>query len=82
MLAKELRVFASCLGLLGLVGCGAGNVALREARKAELRKDWDTALVNYEKAGRAQPETPRSSFTKGWFVSKPPHHTSSKGGVS
>jgi len=56
MLAKELRVFASCLGLLGLVGCGAGNVAYREARKAELRKDWDTALVNYERAGRAQPE--------------------------
>ena len=56
MLAKELRVFASCLSLLGLVGCGAGNVAYREARKAELRKDWDTALVNYEKAGRDQPE--------------------------
>jgi general secretion pathway protein D len=56
MLAKELRIFASCLGLLWLVGCSAGNVALREARKAELRKDWDTALVNYEKAGRDQPE--------------------------
>ena len=56
MLVKELRVFASCLSLLGLVGCSAGNVALREARKAELRKDWDTALVDYEKAGRDQPE--------------------------
>jgi len=56
MLAKELRVFASCLSLLGLVGCSAGSVAYREARKAELRKDWDTALVNYEKAGRDRPE--------------------------
>jgi general secretion pathway protein D len=56
MLAKKLRVFASCLGSLWLVGCGAGNVAYREARKAELRKDWDTALVDYEKAGRTQPE--------------------------
>ena len=56
MLAKELRVFASCLGLLWLAGCGAGNVAYREARKAELRKDWDTALVDYEKAARDQPE--------------------------
>jgi general secretion pathway protein D len=56
MLAKELRLFASCLSLLGFVGCGAGNVAFREARKAELRKDWDTALVNYEKARRDQPE--------------------------
>jgi len=42
-----------------LVGCSAGSVALREARKAELRKDWDTALVNYEKAGRDQPENSR-----------------------
>ena len=56
MLARELRIFASCLTLLWLLGCGAGNVAYREARKAELRKDWDTALVNYEKAGRDQPE--------------------------
>jgi general secretion pathway protein D len=56
MLAKDLRVFGSCFVLLLLVGCGAGNEAYREARKAELRKDWDTALVNYEKAGRDQPE--------------------------
>jgi general secretion pathway protein D len=56
MMTKELRVLTSCLVLTWLAGCGAGNVAYREARKAELRKDWDTALVNYEKAGRAQPE--------------------------
>jgi general secretion pathway protein D len=56
MMTKELRVFASCFTLMWLVGCGAGNVAYREARKAELRKDWDTALVDYEKAARAQPE--------------------------
>jgi len=56
MMTKELRVFASCLVLIWLVGCGAGGEAVREARKAELRKDWDTALVDYEKAGRAQPE--------------------------
>jgi general secretion pathway protein D len=44
------------LALIFLVGCGAGNVAFREARKAELRKDWDTALVNYEKALQSEPE--------------------------
>jgi len=65
MLAKELRIFASCLGLLGLVACSAGNVALREARKAELRKDWDTALVNYEKAGRDQPENAKIIIHEG-----------------
>jgi general secretion pathway protein D len=56
MLAKQLRVFASCLVLIWLAGCSAGNVAFRDAQKAELRKDWDTALVDYEKAGRTQPE--------------------------
>jgi general secretion pathway protein D len=55
-MTKELRVFASCFILMWLVGCGAGNVAYRQAQKAELRKDWDTALVDYEKAARSQPE--------------------------
>ena len=55
-MTKEFRVFASCLVLIWLAGCGTGNVAYREAQKAELRKDWDTALVDYEKAGRAYPE--------------------------
>jgi general secretion pathway protein D len=55
-MTKEWRVFASCLVLIGLAGCGGGNVAYREAQKAELRKDWDTALVDYEKAERAHPE--------------------------
>jgi general secretion pathway protein D len=55
-MTKELRVFASCLVLIWLAGCGPGNVAYREAQKAELRKDWDTALVDYEKARRDHPE--------------------------
>ena len=52
MMTKEWRILASCLFMVWLVGCNPGNVAYREARKAELRKDWDTALVEYEKAGR------------------------------
>jgi general secretion pathway protein D len=56
MLTKQFRVFVSCLSLCWLVGCSPGNVAYREARKAELRKDWDAALVDYEKAAREQPE--------------------------
>jgi general secretion pathway protein D len=56
MMNKEWRMLASCLAVLWLVGCSPGNVAYREAQKAELRKDWDTALVDYEKAGRDQPE--------------------------
>jgi general secretion pathway protein D len=56
MISKELRVFAYCLVLLGLVACTPGNTAFHDAQKAELRKDWDTALVDYEKARRDQPE--------------------------
>jgi general secretion pathway protein D len=56
MMTNGLRIFASCFILTWLVGCGTGNVAYRQARKAELRKDWDTALVDYEKAARTEPE--------------------------
>jgi general secretion pathway protein D len=56
MMIKALRVVASGFVLAWLMGCTAGNVEFREAQKAELRKDWDTALVDYEKAGRDQPE--------------------------
>ncbi len=56
MMIKALRIVASGFVLMWLMGCTAGNVEFREAQKAELRKDWDTALVDYEKAGREQPE--------------------------
>jgi general secretion pathway protein D len=55
-MTKHWRLIACYFMGLWLAGCGAGNVALRDARKAELRKDWDTALVDYEKARRDYPE--------------------------
>jgi general secretion pathway protein D len=42
--------------LLVCLSCGAGSVAFREGRKAERQRDWDTALVNYQKAVRSQPD--------------------------
>jgi general secretion pathway protein D len=46
-----LALVASCLS------CGGGaSVAYREGRRAEDRKDWDTALVDYQKARKADPE--------------------------
>jgi general secretion pathway protein D len=42
-------------GLLVLTACAPGNVYFQEGRKAEYRKDWDTALINYEKAAQARP---------------------------
>ena len=45
-----LAVLAFCLS------CGGGtSAAYRAGRKAEQRKDWDTAVVDYEKAGQADP---------------------------
>jgi general secretion pathway protein D len=38
------------------LGCGGGSTVFREGRKAEARKDWDTALVKYEKALQTEPE--------------------------
>jgi general secretion pathway protein D len=39
-----------------MLACGGGSdVAYREGHKAELRKDWDSALVNYEKAVQSDP---------------------------
>src|SRR3989441_11301265 len=43
------------LALLCLA-CGGGNVFFREGRRAELRKDYDTALVYFEKAVQSQPD--------------------------
>ncbi len=50
------------LGLLGLLAAslscsgGATVIAYKQARRAEAKKDWDTALVDYEKARNADPE--------------------------
>jgi general secretion pathway protein D len=54
-------VRALCLGpvLVSLLACAAGNVAFRQGRKAELRKDYDTALVQYEKAVQTEPDNPQ-----------------------
>lgn len=42
--------------MLAMAACSGGaNVFFREGRKDELQKDWDTALVNYEKAVQSNP---------------------------
>jgi general secretion pathway protein D len=47
-LASTICVF---FALAITLACGGGSdVAYREGHKAELRKDWDSALVNYDKA--------------------------------
>ena len=50
--------FLAGVGGLLLVGmsCGGGSTAFKDARKAEARKDWDTALIKYQKALQSEPE--------------------------
>jgi general secretion pathway protein D len=42
-------------GLLISTACAPGNVYFQKGHKAELRKDWDTALINYDKAVQSRP---------------------------
>ena len=55
MHSKLLR-FAGAGAAFVCLGCGAGSNAFREGHKAELRKDYDTALVKYDKALQSQPD--------------------------
>ena len=48
------------IGLLTALcaACTGGNVYFRAGRKAEFRKDYDSALVDFEKALQSQPDNP------------------------
>jgi general secretion pathway protein D len=59
MLGRGVGVWWAAAMLALFLGCGGGSVVFREGRKAEARKDWDTALVNYEKALQGEPENPK-----------------------
>ena len=52
---KFRLVGAAALVLLGF-SCGGANVFYKQGRKAELRKDYDTALVDFQKAAQLEPE--------------------------
>ena len=56
MLGKRIRIASVAMVVALDLGCGGGvSPAFREGRKAELRKDWDTALVDYQKALQSDP---------------------------
>jgi general secretion pathway protein D len=53
---REIRL-AGAMGLLSLcVACNPANEAYREGRKAEARKDYDSAVIYFGKALQEQPE--------------------------
>ncbi len=59
MPGPKVRFLGAGMALLLFLGCGGGSVAFREGRKAELRKDYDSALVHYEKAVQSEPDNPQ-----------------------
>jgi general secretion pathway protein D len=59
MLNKGIRLIGVLALLASGLSCGGGSTAAyREGHKAENRKDWDTALVDYEKARETDPANP------------------------
>jgi len=59
MLNKGIRLIGVLALLTSCLSCGGGySTAYREGHKAEQRKDWDTALVDYEKAKQSDPANP------------------------
>jgi len=56
MFNKVIRLVGGLALLAACLSCGGGYpIAYREGHKAEEKKDWDTALVDYEKAREADP---------------------------
>ncbi len=49
-------LIGAALWVLGLAGCGGGSSAFHEGQKAELRKDYDTAFVDFSKAVQSEPD--------------------------
>lgn len=56
---KTFQALAAGMTLVVLTGCGAGSGAFKEGRKAAQRKDWDSALVQFERARQANPGNAR-----------------------
>lgn len=52
----NIRLVGALIVVSVCLGCAGGGSVFRDARKAELRKDWDTALIDYQKALQAEPE--------------------------
>jgi general secretion pathway protein D len=56
MLNKGVRLIGAMALLASCLSCSVGySTAYKQGHKAELRRDWDTALVDYEKAREADP---------------------------
>jgi general secretion pathway protein D len=57
--ADALLLGGGAVLVLSMAACSPESVAYRAARKAELRKDYDTAVIDYDKALQVEPENPK-----------------------
>src|SRR5678815_2191198 len=52
----RLKIFGTVLIVASLCGCGGGKSAFNNGGKAEISRDYETAMVQYKKALDADPE--------------------------
>ena len=51
----KLKIFSPFLIVAALAGCAGGKTAFKDAGKAEVTRDYETAMVEYKKALDADP---------------------------
>ena len=56
---RALAIAGGAALILAATGCSPESAAFKQGRKAELRKDYDTAVINYTQALKYQPENPK-----------------------
>src|SRR5690348_6520654 len=56
MQVRHFRLICVSAAAFAVFGCNGANVFYRQGRKAELQKDYDTALVDFEKAAQIEPD--------------------------
>jgi len=54
----KLKIFSSLLIVAALAGCAGGKTAFKDGGKAEVTRDYETAMVQYKKALDEDPENP------------------------
>src|SRR5882672_10244973 len=52
----KLKIFGSLLIVVALAGCAGGKTAFKDASKAEITRDYETAMLQYKKALDAEPD--------------------------
>jgi general secretion pathway protein D len=76
----KLKIFGTLLIVAAVSGCGGGKSAFKSGDKAEINRDFETAMVQYKKALDADPENTeyRVKFERARFAAAYVHFTKGK----